>query len=430
MAAIALISVGSRGDLEPYLVLLEALQQRGHSVTLIGSTNFAQASEQAGIPFHPVPSDIRELMESELGVQLMEGKSVQVLSNEQRRQWLEAAWPVVQQCDLLLLPTLALWGYHLAEAAGCPLAMLCPFPVVATGDYPFVRFPKPANPSHSKRLRWLKRRLNKLSYTLVRLLSWRAEAKVIQAVRSELLGLNKLPWAGIMARRCEPSHLRDPLVLNLYSPHVLPPASDWPQRVQVSGYCLRETQNSSRYQPPAALEAFLAAGEAPFYAGFGSMVPRDPERIGRLLVQAAQQAGQRLLLYPGWGKVMPSGSLPETVHLLEECPHRWLFPQLRGAVHHGGAGTTGTTLACGIPSTVVAFFMDQPAWGRTLEQLGVSPATHQLLTLSADALAASLRELAHNPIYTARAQVLRDQIAREDGVGNAVAALEAVIAKV
>ena len=43
MALIQLISVGSRGDLEPYLALLLGLQRRGHTVKLIGSINFADA---------------------------------------------------------------------------------------------------------------------------------------------------------------------------------------------------------------------------------------------------------------------------------------------------------------------------------------------------------------------------------------------------
>ena len=47
MALIQLISVGSRGDLEPYLALLLELQRLGHRVTLIGSTNFADGARKA-----------------------------------------------------------------------------------------------------------------------------------------------------------------------------------------------------------------------------------------------------------------------------------------------------------------------------------------------------------------------------------------------
>ena len=66
---------------------------------------------------------------------------------------------------------------------------------------------------------------------------------------------------------------------------------------------------------------------------------------------------QRLLLQPH----IDIGELPPAVFLLVECPHDWLFPHLRAAVHHGWGGTTAATLRSGIPSTVVSFFVDQPA---------------------------------------------------------------------
>ena len=62
MALIQLISVGSRGDLEPCLALLLELQRLGHSVTLIGSTNFADAARKAEIAFAPLPGDFRDLL--------------------------------------------------------------------------------------------------------------------------------------------------------------------------------------------------------------------------------------------------------------------------------------------------------------------------------------------------------------------------------
>jgi UDP:flavonoid glycosyltransferase YjiC (YdhE family) len=78
---------------------------------------------------------------------------------------------------------------------------------------------------------------------------------------------------------------------------------------------------------------------------------------------------------------------------------------------------------------VVAFFADQPAWGRTLERLGVSPATHRLPTLSAETLALSVGAIANNPSFRIRAQELRQMLSGEDGVANVVAAIEAKLIK-
>jgi sterol 3beta-glucosyltransferase len=246
----------------------------------------------------------------------------------------------------------------------------------------------------------------------VSLLKWRQDARVIQAFRRDRLGLEPLPWGGAQSRRMPPAQLANPPVLHLISPQVLPRSAD--------GAIL-----PTAYSPDRDLSAFLEKGAAPFYAGFGSMITRDPEALADVVVEAARLAGERLILSPGWGRVVPRAALPADVLLLEECPHSWLFPRVQAAIHHGGAGTTAATLRCGIPSTVVAFFADQPAWGRTLEQLGVSPATHRLNSLSAEALAASIKALASEPRFRQRAQELQQVLSLEDGVRCTVNAIEA-----
>lgn len=44
------------------------------------------------------------------------------------------------------------------------------------------------------------------------------------------------------------------------------------------------------------LEAFLSAGPAPVYAGFGSMPKQDQASIVPMIVQAARSAGQRVVI--------------------------------------------------------------------------------------------------------------------------------------
>jgi sterol 3beta-glucosyltransferase len=427
MAKIRLMSVGSRGDLQPYLAILLELQRRGHAVELIGSANFEPTAAAHGVPFVALPVDFQTLLASPEGLALMQGKPMRLVSNAVLRACLEQAHGAMAGTDLLLLSPLALWGYHLAEAAGCPLVVLSPVPIIATGDYPFLRFPGPASTIRRR----LRRRLNRSSYRLVSLLKWRQDCGVIQAFRRDRLGLGPLPWGGTLSRRDPPAQLADPAVLHLFSPQVLPRPADWRSGASITGFCFLEPRGADgrtlpvEHTPAPELQAFLEAGPQPFYAGFGSMIPRDPEALGALVVEAAERAGQRLILSPGWGRVLPRTVLPAGVLLLEECPHSWLFPRVRGAIHHGGAGTAAATLRWGIPSTVVAFFADQPAWGHTLERLGVSPATHRLAKVSAEALAASIRALAEDPRYTRRAKELQQALAGEDGVVGTAAAIEA-----
>ena len=74
MARIRLISVGSMGDLQPYLAILLELQRRGHQVSLIGSVNFQAVADAHALPFVPLPGDFTILLSSDVGLALMQGK--------------------------------------------------------------------------------------------------------------------------------------------------------------------------------------------------------------------------------------------------------------------------------------------------------------------------------------------------------------------
>ena len=426
MASIHLISVGSRGDLDPYLTLLNELKARGHDVQLIGSINFQTTAIAHGLRFSALPGDFRDLMGSEQGLQLMEGQAIRLVNNDLLADWMKTAREAIQGCDLLLAPPLAIWSYHLAEAEGCRFAVTSPIPLVATRQFPFLQWPgKSASQQRSLGER-LRGRLNRFSYNAIRLIKWRQERDVIQAFRARE-GLPKLPWNGTAGRRQTPPALKSPAVLHLFSQHVVSRPDDWPPEAQVTGYCLpADVPNPPQSASPALL-AFLRDGPAPVYAGFGSMIPRDPHHLAEVVIQAAQDTGHRLILSPGWGHVLPRGDYPASVFMLEACPHRWLFPQLHAAIHHGGAGTTATALLSGIPSIVVSFFADQPAWGDTLVRLGVSPASHRASTVTAEALSRSLACLKASPRYHQRARELQTLILGEQGASRTADAVEQLL---
>jgi UDP:flavonoid glycosyltransferase YjiC (YdhE family) len=94
----------------------------------------------------------------------------------------------------------------------------------------------------------------------------------------------------------------------------------------------------------------LDAGEPPVYIGFGSIVVDDPDKFTKMIFEAVKQAGVRALVSKGWGDP------PESVYMLDNTPHDWLFPKVSCVVHHGGAGTTAIGLKCGKPTMIVPFF--------------------------------------------------------------------------
>jgi hypothetical protein len=187
--------------------------------------------------------------------------------------------------------------------------------------------------------------LNKATWLLSEALTWRAFRPTLnrQRARVGLPGLSRrLPSRWPRGRR--------PPVLYGFSPSVVPVPPDWPDDVHVTGYWFRDPDPA--WSPPPALTAFLAAGPAPVYLGFGSMPDADPAGLVGALVGGARRAEHRMVLHSGWSKLREAGRaglVGDDVLVVDDVPHAWLFPRMAAVVHHGGAGTTAAALRRACP---------------------------------------------------------------------------------
>ncbi|MBB2940088.1 UDP:flavonoid glycosyltransferase YjiC (YdhE family), partial [Amycolatopsis bartoniae] len=112
---------------------------------------------------------------------------------------------------------------------------------------------------------------------------------------------------------------------------------------------------------PAELESFLAAGAAPVYVGFGSMLIRGTEaaEVSRTVVEAVRAQGRRVLLGSGWAGLTPVDDRDDCF-TVGEVNQQELFRRVAAVVHHGGAGTTVTAARAGAPQVLVPQVADQP----------------------------------------------------------------------
>lgn len=162
--------------------------------------------------------------------------------------------------------------------------------------------------------------------------------------------------------------------------------------------------------------AFLEAGPPPVYIGFGSIRDSEADRLSDIAITAARRSGARLVLGSGWAELGGAGS--DEVHVVGETDHTRLFPHMRAVVHHGGAGTTHTAAAAGVPSMAVPYFGDQPFWGRRLHELGVGAPALPRSELSAELLSERI-DLLDREDVRARASRLGDAMRSERGLERA-----------
>lgn len=216
------------------------------------------------------------------------------------------------------------------------------------------------------------------------------------------------------------------------SPQLCARPADWAAHQQVCGF-FPPPEVSHAGALPADLEAFIASGPAPVYFTFGSMlaVPQDRETLiesVRLMVEAASIAGCRAIVQAPWSQI-DDEDFGATVFRIERAPHLQVFARCIAVVHHGGAGTTQTSLLCGRPSVVVAHIVDQFFWGRELARAGVAPPLIDRRRATPRKLGQAVREVLDSPAMREKARGLGRELANEDGLGRAVALVESFLAK-
>lgn len=389
---ILIVTAGSRGDVAPFTGLGQRLRQAGHQVAVAAHEPFAELVRECGLDYLPLPGDPQQLVRARLAATSPEeARSINV---EFLQGLAEGVIKVADSSTDLLLTALgpAPLSRLAAEALGIHSMGVYLLPSVPTGEFPLPGLPDSGSQDRAANLEAGRALMARASLLY---------QDVLPALRTRLV-LPATPATDPAARRWPICHG--------YSPSVLPRPADWPAQVQVHGYWW--PARSPRWQPPAELADFLAAGPPPVFVGFGSMAPGQAGRLSELITTAAAKARVRVVVQAGWAGL---ASVGDDTMLAGDLPHDWLFPQTAAVVHHAGAGTTGAGLRAGVPTIAIPVTADQPFWARRLHHLGVAPPPIPFDDLTAQALANALRTCLDEPAYQHRARTLAQHIATEDG---------------
>ncbi|ORY53544.1 UDP-Glycosyltransferase/glycogen phosphorylase, partial [Rhizoclosmatium globosum] len=295
-------------------------------------------------------------------------------------------------CDAIISNPPAFGHIHCAQRLQVPLHIFFTMPWSQTHAFPHPL----TNMSYSNTPR---HQMNYLSYDIVELLTWEGLGDIINNFRAGLL-LPKLSTAAAVPYL---RHLHVPHSY-LWSQSLIAKPEDWGSWIDVVGFVFLDLASS--YTPPQDLVDFLNAGEKPVYIGFGSIVVDDPDAMTKLVFDAVKESGVRAIVSKGWGGI-GGGDLkvPENVYLIGNCPHDWLFLQVAGVVHHGGAGTTAAGLKAGKPTFIVPFFGDQPFWGSMVATVNAGPAPIPYKDLNVENFAASIKHLLQSEVIEAAQKV-------------------------
>ncbi|WP_312034412.1 glycosyltransferase [Actinoplanes sp. TBRC 11911] len=412
---VLIVTSGSTGDVAPYLGIAVRLQSAGHDVTLATHAPFRSLVTGAGVPFRPIPGDMRAVLPQARG---QDGRGsgtdprallkLMSLARPLIRSMADGIAAVVESVrpDALLLSTLvAPLGYQLAEAYRIKAAGLFPQPLYPTREFGSVLVGgRSFGPWGNLAFGHLVDSLAQTMYT-----------RAIRSLRASLA----LP--DIRLRTLERAQLSLYPTFYGFSRAVVPRPADWPAQLRISGYWWPARPRD--WQPPAELVDFLAAGPPPVHIGFGSMAPGHGSRLTAIVMDAVHRTGVRAILQSGWSGLATGPT--DDVLSIGDVPHDWLFPQVSAVVHHAGAGTTAAALRAGVPAVPVPVLADQPFWARRVHHLGAAARPIPMPALTGERLADALLDVRDNPHRAARAQALSAQLTAEDATADLLAWLTA-----
>lgn len=422
---IILTTVGTLGDLHPFLALASSLRARGFTPVLGCPEDHLAKARATGIDAVPIFPGFDEIC---VRMGLGKTEATRRILGDQRQMFEQMILPALSDCaakldkmaegsSAIVTSPFVLAAPIIAEKRGLPLVatILQPMALLSALDPPNTR--DFAMMKHGS-VGLLGAAWNRTIYATMRRLLDALYGRHISAIRREH-GLSATGGAQMFDAARSAA-----LTLGLYSRIFAPLPKDAPLGTELVGFPFfdSETGHGSELEP--ALAAFLSAGPPPVVFTLGTFAVHaagdfylEAERIARAL-------GVRAVLLTGAPGAATSDGL---IFRCGYAPHSRLFPRAAAIVHHGGIGTVGQALRAGKPQFVVPQMGDQNDHAYRVEKLGVGRTIRPRKFEGARAISA-LAALVGDMHIRERAAIVGTLISAENGEIAAAALIENLLA--
>jgi rhamnosyltransferase subunit B len=353
-----LATMGTDGDVFPFVGLGVQLRARGHQVTLAAPEPYRDLAADLGLEFRPlVTADEagRMLADPDLWHPLKSGPMMArwgagLLS----RQYELLAALAADPGSVLVANPGVLAARLVQEQRICPMATL----LLQPGLLPSTSAP-PEMPAGLTLPCGAPRPLGRLYWAALDAAGYLVVGGPLNRLRAAL-GLGPV-------RRVFRWWLSPELVVGLFPPWYAAPQPDWPARLRLAGFGRYDGGRGGDLADDVL--SFCQAGPPPVAFTLGTGMTHGAAFF-RAAAVACASLGARGLLLTKYPQQIPA-RLPAGVRHCAFAPFRQLLPLCAAVVHHGGIGTTAAALAAGAPQVVLPLAWDQPDNAGRLQGLGV-----------------------------------------------------------
>jgi len=405
---ILLISIGTRGDMEPFLAIGEILAEKGHQVICAFPEQFRYLTDETSMEFATLGTNYIEMLESDLGKAAMgtDGSGLKKFSanlklashrTEINKELVHQQYEIIERenPDRILyngkVTYPIIWGL---DHSGKHI-LVCPLPYMHyVKNHAHIAFNSNYGPF-----------LNKLTYSL-------ADFGVIMTLRISAKWLK-------LTKKITRKQLKNALLSNkaIYtiSPSLFSRPDYWHENLKILGYHKRN--KATNWQPDKDLSDFLEAhkNDRILFITFGSMTNPEPEGKTETVREILERNNiPAIINTASGGLIKPEKYDPERLHFVSQIPYDWIFPKIYAVIHHGGSGTTHLALQHGCATMIIPHIIDQFVWDKIIYAMGVGPRGIKVNKITTKNLEPKILELVSNSSFKKKAEQVGSQIRKEN----------------
>lgn len=356
---VILHTIGSAGDVHPFVGIGKALKDRGHEVFVVTNPAYEQAVVAGGLGFRPLgtvedfqrikndpdlwhprkafPAVIRHAVDPSHGPILDITRELNVPGK-----------------TVMLASSLAFAARTASELLGVPYATVHLAPAVFPSIY---RQPEIHGlPFGSGAPMFLKR------------IQWKVAEKVVDHYGLPELNRFRKAHGLAPAKALLTDWWNSPQrVIALFPDWFAAPQADWPTQTRQTGFPLFDEKDSRGISPE--LEDFLNAGEPPVVFTPGSAMSQGHGLFAEA-AKALRRIGRRGIFLTPFTECLPPGLEPDIL-AVPYVPFSKILPRCAAIIYHGGVGTCAQALHAGIPQLIQPMAHDQLDTVSRIRDLGV-----------------------------------------------------------
>ncbi len=401
------MSIGTRGDIEPFLAIGETLSKNRHQVVyaipeqychLIPETNKNYAFTSrflnliegkdgkivmgGSMGLNKLKAIVRLFKEGMVVNKILVKEQFDIVKNEEPDLIIHNG-----KCNYPLL-------WHLST--GKKIVLISPIPY-------FIHYVKGFG--HTGFSFYFGEVINKLTYKIA---NFGLVKTIYDAQKTINTSEKKLPKSTIKDK------LFSEKLIYTISPSLFSKPSNWSSNIHVLGY--HERNKKIDWHPDEHIIQFTEKYDKILFLTFGSMINSKPEKTTQIILNVLSQLNiPTIINIAAGGLVQPKNHEENDLfYFTNQIPYDWALEKCYGIIHHGGSGTTHCSIKYGCVSMILPHIFDQFSWNNLIAKKGLGPRGLAINKITEQNLKPLIIDLLENKTYKQNATQMADNMRCEN----------------